>query len=256
MKQPKRAKEPDVLVPCLFLDSPRDHSHTYKVSRTIDTEAVFHVVSALVALGHRLGRSLYLHPPTQPPDEGRAVPLKRKLSRGMRLVFGSRPRLDDDRRNHPRVRKPSFTELEQPFTKIWRPFFRKLLRPMLLLPPELSALLPAEYANRDHIEFLQRQGSAYKWLAGGKKRVPEHRTCAFLLNKDDFYQGAALTSFFAMDGVAALIWSQLLLERHADWLTQPGLRMVELIGTDIRGRMEDLSIVDHWQAVPLFHVQV
>jgi hypothetical protein len=249
--------EPDVLVPSLFLDSPRDHSHKYKVSRTLDTEAVFNVASAFPSRRYRLGRSLYLHPPPErTPDEQRAFPLARKLSPGMRVLFGSRPRLDDNPKDNPRVMKPSFTALEELFTKAWRPRFRKLTRPMLVLPPELADLLPAEYANRDHIEFMQGQGSGYKWLAGGRNRVPKLRTCAFLLNKEDFYQGAALTSFFAMDGVAGLIWSQLLRDRHAEWLTQPGFRMVELIGTKIPGRMEDLSFVDDWEVVSLLHVQV
>jgi hypothetical protein len=257
VKQPKRSTEPDVLVPCLFLDSPRDQSHKYKVSRTLDTEAVFNVASAFQSRGYRLGRSLYLHPPPErTPDEERAFPLTRKLSRGIRLVFGSRPGLDDNPEDNPRVMKPSFTELEELFLKVWRPRFRKLARPMLVLPPELSDLLPAEYANRDHIEFSQRQGSSYQRLSGGKKRVPKNRTCAFLLNLDDFYKGAALTSFFAMDGVAGLIWSELLRDRHAKWLTQPGFRMVELIGTKIPERMEDLSFVDAWEAVSLRHVQV
>jgi hypothetical protein len=257
VKQPKRTTEPDLLVPCLFLDSPRDHSHKYKVSRTLDTEAVFNVASAFPSRRYRLGRSLYLHPPPErTPDEERAFPLARKLSRGIRLLFGSRPGLDDNAADNPRVMKPSFTELEELFLKLWRPLFRKLARPMLMLPPEISALLPAEYANRDHIDFMQGQGSGYKWLSGGRRRVPQHRTCAFLLNKEGFYQGASLTSFFAMDGVAGLIWSQLLRDRHAAWLTQPGFRMVELIGTSIPRRMEDLSFVDSWQVVSLFHVDV
>ena len=83
MKQPKRNNEAEVLVPCLFLDSPRDHSHKYKVSRTLDTEAVFNVASAFPSRRYRLGRSLYLHPPPErTPDEERAFPLARKLSRG------------------------------------------------------------------------------------------------------------------------------------------------------------------------------
>ena len=252
--QPKRKTKQDVLVPCLFLDSPRDHSHQYRVSRTLDTEAVFNVGIALQALGHRLGRTLYLHPPPERSrDPERPFPLTRKLSSEMRVLLGSRPGLNEDRLATNRVMKPSFTELEQPFQGSWRPYFKKLLRPMLVLAPEIAALLPAEYANRDHIEFSQRQGSSYSWLAG-RKRLPKYHTCAFLLNQEGFYQGASLTSFFAMDGVVGLIWSQLLRDRHAAWLEEPGFRMVELIGTKIPRRMEDLSFVDDWQVVSLLHV--
>jgi hypothetical protein len=56
-----------------------------------------------------------------------------------------------------------------------------------------------------------------------------------------------------MCGLSGLILSLLLRERHPDRLAKPGIRMVELIGTRIPRRMEDLSFTDSWEVVSLFH---
>lgn len=254
MTRRRSLTRPETLVPWLDLDSPRDPGHQHRVSRTIDTEAVYNLVNALTPLGHRCGRTLYNHPPkADAPEEERWLKFQRKFDASIRLIRASRPVLDEDASANPRVRKPAYTELEQPFHESWRPAFAIIRRNILVLAPHLRRLLPPGFESRGHIEFSQRQGSRYTKLAG---RLPkEPRTAVFVLSKPDFYQGASLTSIVGMCGLSVLIWSQLLSERHVEWLTRPGLRMVELIGTRIPPRAEDLGYTDEWQAVSLFHVE-
>lgn len=250
--------QPETLTPWLDLSSPRDASHLYRVSHSIDTEAAYNVASAYQAMGHVLGRSLYNHPP-QPntPECERMLPLQRKLGPTVRLIRAGRPATHENRAEHRRTRKLGSTELEGPFHELWRPVFEPQRRDLLILTPRYRDLLPAEFRNRWHIEFHDRQGSRYRHLAGGRSAMPkEPRTAVFLLNKPDFYQGASLTSFFGPCGLTGLVFSLMLRERHSDWLLQPGLRMVELIGTRIPRRSEDLGYTDAWQAITLFHTQI
>jgi hypothetical protein len=56
-------------------------------------------------------------------------------------------------------------------------------------------------------------------------------------------------------GLSGLIGSLLVSERYPEWLLQPGVRMIELIGTPIEPDAEDLSYTDTWQVVSLFHAR-
>lgn len=255
MAKPTHSKR-DVVVPCRYLDHPKP-THRYKASRTIDTEAVDNVVATLVSMGHESDRSLYLQPPPPTKEPGatpQLVPLKRKLTSRTRLVVGSRPALYEDPTANTRTRKRSEHELEHPFHEVWLPKFDMIRRNVITVSEEVKAQFAPEFRNRSHVEVLQRQGSRYTRLADGPKLPRGTRTCGFLLNRRNFYKGAALTSFFAMDGVAGLILSLLIGERHPEWLEEPGFRMVEMIGTHIPGHNEDLAFIDDWQIFTLAHL--
>lgn len=256
-KKPLRKKH--VIVPCRYLVDAKSNEHKYHVSRTLDCEAIDIARAALVSMGHTGGRSIYFQPPRQPqaPDAPTpTVPLERLLSPEMLLLYGSRPPIFEDKWSHPKIRKSSHHELEPPFVDAWRRFFRKKRRDVLELAGEAEARLTPEVADRSYIEFRTSAGSFYKRLAGSARRLPpEPRTCGFVLNLSDFYQGASLTSFFAMDGLACLIMSTLIAERHPGWLDEPGFRMVEMIGTPIPDAFQDLDFVDDWEIVTLVHFQ-
>jgi len=99
-KRPKDSSQSDVHVPWLNLDPPRDHSHKHRVSRTLDTEAVFNLVTTLMEMGHKRDRTLYNHPPQRDTPE-RMLPLKRSLGPGHKVIAGSRPGLFEDRTAYP-----------------------------------------------------------------------------------------------------------------------------------------------------------
>jgi hypothetical protein len=248
----------ETLVPWLDLAAPRDESHRPRVSHTIDTEAAYNVAAAFQARGHVLGRSLYNHPPEPgTPESERLMRIRRPLGPGVRLIRAGRPALHEDRGANRRTRKLGHTEIEVPFHALWRPVFPILRRNVMVLAQPFRDLLPPEFQSRGHVEFLERQGSRYTHVVGGRRAMPkEPRTAVFLLNKPDFFRGASLTSFFGPCGLTGLIFSLMLRERHSDWLRKPGLRMVELICTKVPRRTEDLGYTDAWQAVSVFHTQI
>jgi hypothetical protein len=127
---------------------------------------------------------------------------------------------------------------------------------VLKVARDVEELLSPKFADRSDIVFGKREGSFYQRLGGSDRNLPrEPRTCGFVLNKREFHHGASLTSFFAMDGLACLILSILIAERHPGWLDEPGFRMVEMIGSPIPDSFEDLDFVDDWGLVSLVHIQ-
>lgn len=242
------------LVPFLQLDSPRDHSHSYRLSRPLDGEAVYNAVIALLAQGHTLGRTRYNHPPEEKWEGAPPIlPLTHPIGPGDRVIAASRPPLFEDKEKHPKVMKPGYTELEEPLCRAWLPFFKDIVRTTFHIAPHLHEEFEEGFESRSYVDVGARQGSPYRRLLG-VKRPKEPRTCVFLLNLDDFYRGAALTSFFGMDGVSGLVFSLMLRERHPEWLETKGFRMVELVGTKIPPRTDDLSFSDAWEAISILHV--
>lgn len=243
------------IVPSYYLDSPKP-DHVYRVSRPLDSEAVGYGMQSLISMGYTRGYSIYFHPPEPSHDPAvppRIVPLGRALSPEKRILIGTRPALFEDPEAVPKPRKKCFHEIEAPFEDAWRPYFAMKRRNFLTLTPEYRALLPDAFADRWWIELYQRQGSRYKRLAGIPRPRNEQRTCAFILNRTDFYQGASLTSFFAMDGLANLIFAKLVSERHPKWFVEPGFRMIELVGTPLPKQIRDLDFADDWELVSLIH---
>jgi hypothetical protein len=255
---PKPPRKKDVIFPVRYLADTKSPTHRYHVAQSLDCEAMDIGLDALVSMGHTRGPSIYLQPyreerdPKAPPP---CFPLERRLSAEMRLYFGSRPPIFEDKEAYPKIRKASFHELEYALNDAWRPFFERKRRDVLRVARDVEALLSPKFADRSDIVFGKREGSVYQRLGGSDRNLPrEPRTCGFVLNKSDFHHGASLTSLFAMDGLAFLILSRLIAERHPSWLDEPGFRMVEMIGTPIPDSFESLDFVDDWGLESLVHI--
>jgi hypothetical protein len=249
---------PPETVSCwLDLAATRDKSHIHRASLTIDTEAAGLLKQAFVQQGARPGRSTYSHP--RDPEADPTAParkLLRPLGPGLRFVRASRPALHEDRVATNRVRKPGDTELENPFHAYWRPVFSFLRRNIVILAEHFADLLLEDFEDRRDLQVSVRMGSRYKRVGGVEVGPKEPRCAVFLMNVPEFHRGVALTSLFGMCGLSGLIGSQLVTERHPEWLTQPGVRMIELVGTPIPRDAEDLSYTDSWQVLSLFHAPV
>lgn len=130
--------------------------------------------------------------------------------------------------------------------------FAVLSRPKMLLQEEFWPHTRPGFESRRNIVYSQQLGSRFSQLrtgAMGRKQElpPEPRTSAFLLHTRLWENGPTLIAAFAMDGVAAIAWSQILARRHPDWLLEPGFTMVDLVRSPVPKRQTLLSFAPPWR---------
>jgi hypothetical protein len=202
--------------------------------------------------GYRV-RDVILNMPPQDGEPAQPLaPVAVRPKTSDALLAVTRLPISDDPTDKKRVLR-GYTEWEPLVLEAGGRVFASLSRRRSLLQKHLWPLLRPGFENRVNVVYHQRNGSDFYELrtdALGRAHEPpaEQRTSAFLLNTRLAENGPTLIAAFAMDGSAAIAWSQILARRHPDWLLQPGFTMVDLIRGPAPRRPTLLGFAPAWRA--------
>lgn len=254
------ADEIRIFNPAFSFNPPRDRTRHLPDSWTRDVELALNVFGALAPYGYRYGEAIRNKPPKVPPKPGDPL-LEIEVELGLRnIVFwGTRFVLDDPFyvRKDGKVVRPikwlprGHTTLERDVFAAVRPYFAHLDREQVTLAPALRDQLAPGYEDRWSIEFYQRTWARYKALGANPSWEPneeEIRTLGVAMRLESIKPGGpGLIAVWAMEGTIAVAWSYLVAHKHPEWLLEPGLRLVELVGPPIHERPTSLRFARDWE---------
>jgi hypothetical protein len=236
--------------PFLFFGPP-DRGRHHQIWQARDTVCLWHLQAALVKQGYEAGEQIFNMPERDAPANPGIEPIALRLDGRDTLLVVTRFPLDDDKHDKKRVLR-GYTEFEPPVLKLARGVFDLLNRRAMRLQAHLWPELRSGFENRASIEYYQQNGAHFHTLRTGLRvraeaPPPGERTSAFLLHDRLFENGPSLIAAFAMDGTAAIAWSQLLAYQHPEWLASRGLLMVDLIRQPVPARTTLLPFARDWK---------
>jgi hypothetical protein len=249
-KRPIPDRKTRGLYPFLFFGTP-DRGRDHQPWQARDWPSVVHLLPPLQERGYVL-RDVVLNTPPKGGAAGQqlaSVPV-RPERRDVVLTTTRFP-INDDPSDKKRVLR-GHTEWEPLVLEAGSRVFASLSRRRSLLREHLWPLVRPGFEDRVNIVYRQRNGADFYELrtgARGRAHDPpaEKRTSAFLLNTRLGEDGPTLIAAFAMDGVAAIAWSQILARRHPDWLLEPGFTMVDLVRGPVPKRPTLLGFAPQWR---------
>jgi hypothetical protein len=245
--------------PFLFFGPP-DRGRHHQIWQARDTVCLWHLQAALVKQGYQAGEQIFNMPPEkdEPANPG-IEPIALRLGSRDTLLVVTRFPLDDARDDRKRVLR-GHTEFEPPVLERARSVFELLNRRAMRLQPHLWPQLRPGFENRANIVYYQLNGAHFQALrtalrVRAETPPPDERTSAFLLHDRLWENGPSLIAAFAMDGTAAIAWSQLLAYQHPDWLARRGFLMVDLIRQPVPARTTLLHFARDWRVEVVLDVR-
>jgi hypothetical protein len=248
---PKRARRLTRRVHPFLFFGPPDRGRHHQIWQARDTVCLWHLQAALVKQGYEAGEQIFNMPEKDAPANPAIEPIALRLGGRDTLLVVTRFPLNDDKNDKKRVLRGN-TEFELPVLKLAGSVFDLLHRRAMRLQPHLWPHLRPGFENRASIEYYQQNGAHFHALRTGLRvraeaPPPNERTSAFLLHHQLWENGPSLIAAFAMDGTAAIAWSQLLAYQHPDWLGQRGFLMVDLIRQPVPVRTTLLHFARDWK---------
>jgi hypothetical protein len=252
-KRPTRARRATRdLYPFLCYGTPlHGADRYYRPSEARDLLPLLFLQQALQAHGYALRDAIVNMPPQNGENPGHVAQVGLRLGSSSAVLLGTRIPRDDDPSDRKRILR-GYTEYEPYVLEAGSRVFAHLSRKKMLLREELWPLVRPGFESRRNIIYTQLRAANFKELRtaaqGRKQPLPrEPRTSAFLLNTRLWENGPTLIAAFAMDGVASIVWSQMLARRHADWLLEPGFTMVDLVRGAVPTRPTLLDFASQWK---------
>lgn len=238
------------LYPFLFFGTP-DRGRDHQPWQARDWPCLLYLQQALQPQGYELKNVILNTPPQSGAPAQQVASVAVRPGPSDALLAVTRFPLNDDPTDKKRVLR-GYTDLEPAVLEAGSRVFASLSRRRLLLQPELWPHVRPGFENRVNIVYRQRHGADFYELrtaARGRAHEPpaEKRTSAFLLHTRLWENGPSLIAAFAMDGLAAIAWSQILAQRHPDWLLEPGFTMVDLIRNPVPQRPTLLCFEPQWR---------
>lgn len=257
-----------ILNPTLWFNSPRDWKRDLPLSWTRDVELSLHVFGALAPYGYRLGDVIRNKPPRHPPGPGDPpVAIATPLGAQNMVCGGTRWALDDEvakrrAKDEPRVVKPlprGHTSTERDIYRTARPFFSWLSRDEMTIADFLRSQLAPGYEHFASIQFYMQRWAAIKALGrSGFKGEPKRiHTVGVVMRVEHMRPGGpGLLCVFGMDGSSGVAFSYAIAKRHPEWLLEPGLRLVELVGEPVPDHATDLEFALDWRMTTFLHYPI
>jgi len=248
------------LYPFLFFGTAvhgQDREHRPWQAR--DLLCLLDLVPALQRRGYEPAEVILNMPPQKGQPAGEIAPGGVRLGASDTLLVVTRLPLNDDLSDQKRVLR-GYTQYEAAVLDAGRRVFAFLSRRKMLLQEDLWPRVRPGFESRRHIIYRQRVSPRFLELRTGakgrKQELPaEERTSAFLLHTRLWEKGPTLIAVFAMDGISAIVWSQILARRHPDWLLEPGFTMVDLLRKSVPARMTLLNFSPPWGIEVVFRVR-
>ena len=247
--------------PFLSYISPRDYARDLRIFQLRDAAAAMDVVGALDPQGYRFGDFLLNAPSGDPaiPDE----PLHEIDLLGVNaedlILTVTRPPLSDIEWGDRKKVHRAWTDLEQSVLDAWSEILEDITRTYVSLAPKRRNYLREGFESRKAVRFRSSEGAPY--LASNaedgqcfKNLLREHRTAAFVLRRDELWQGGpGYVGVFGMDGTTTMAWAHLLRHRHSELLEKPGFTMVEITGGPLPERPTRLHFTQGWNVEIMLH---
>lgn len=236
--------------PFLFFGPP-DRGRHHQVWQARDTVCLWPLQAALAKQGYEPGEQIFNMPESGEPANPAIQPIALQLGASDTLLVVTRFPLNDDKADKKRVLR-GYTQFEPPVLEKARSVFALLHRGAMRLQSQLWPHLRAGFESRASIKYYKQNGAHFYALRSGARVAPaapppDQRTSAFLLHDQLWEKGPSLIAAFAMDGTAAIAWSQLLAYQHPEWLRPRGFLMVDLIRQPVPVRTTLLHYARDWK---------
>jgi hypothetical protein len=255
-----RPEEVRIFNPAFCFNPPRSSGRPLPDFWTRDVEPALNAFGALAPYGYVYGEAIRNKPPKRrprPTDPLFAIDVE--LGPRNVVFWGTRFALDDQtfvdatgKLVRPTKWLPlGHTRLERAVFDAVRPCFENLDRKELTFAEPLRSHLEPGFEDRFSIEFAQRTWASYSALGGNpgwKPNKREIRTLGIAMRLESIAPGGpGLIALWAMEGTIAVAWSYLVATKHPEWLLEPGLRAVELVGPPIEERPTSLRFAREWE---------
>ncbi len=247
--------------PFLSYISPRDYTRDLRIFQLRDVAAAMDVVGALEEHGYRYGDTLLNAPGGAPPAQGEPLyPIDLTGIGAEDLILTiTRPPLSDIEWGDRKKVHRAWTDLEQSVLDSWSEILEDIARSYVSLARKMRNYLREGFESRQAVRFRECEGAPYlEWNArdgqGFQKLRRENRTAAFLLHRDELWQGGpGYVGVFGMDGTTTMAWANILRHRHSELLEKPGFTMVEITGAPLPERPTRLDFTQSWAVDVILH---